>query len=102
MRRTLELDWPEARGLAVGSSVVRGSAAVGAASRWLALLVVRRKANPEVHHKEFRSYSGRDSEENLITLGCLPHEQFPEAGRSSLGTDPANSNSRRKKPSVTL
>ena len=28
--------------------------------------------NLEVHHKEFRSHSGEDSEENLITLcaGC--------------------------------
>jgi ATP-dependent DNA helicase RecQ len=25
-------------------------------------------ANLEVHHKEFRSHSGEDSEENLITL----------------------------------
>ena len=28
-------------------------------------------ANLEVHHREFRSHSGRDSEENLITL-CTP------------------------------
>jgi len=29
-------------------------------------------ANLEVHHKQFRSHSGHDSEENLITLcvGC--------------------------------
>ncbi len=29
-------------------------------------------SNLEVHHKEFRSHSGHDSEENLITLcvGC--------------------------------
>lgn len=29
-------------------------------------------SNLEIHHKEFRSHSGRDSEENLITLcaGC--------------------------------
>ena len=28
-------------------------------------------SNLEVHHKEFRSHSGYDSEENLITL-CIP------------------------------
>jgi len=27
-----------------------------------------RRSNLEVHHKEFRSHSGDDSEENLITL----------------------------------
>jgi 5-methylcytosine-specific restriction endonuclease McrA len=27
-------------------------------------------SNLEVHHKEFRSHSGGDSEENLITLFC--------------------------------
>jgi 5-methylcytosine-specific restriction endonuclease McrA len=29
------------------------------------------RSNLEVHHKEFRSHSGDDSEENLITL-CTP------------------------------
>jgi ATP-dependent DNA helicase RecQ len=27
----------------------------------------------EVHHKEFRSHSGDDSEQNLITLCCACH-----------------------------
>ena len=33
---------------------------------------LRHKAHLEVHHKEFRSRSGTDTEENLITLchGC--------------------------------
>jgi hypothetical protein len=31
----------------------------------------RTMSNLEVHHKEFRSHSGADSEENLITL-CAP------------------------------
>lgn len=30
-------------------------------------------SNLEVHHKEFRSQSGDDSEENLITLCCACH-----------------------------
>jgi 5-methylcytosine-specific restriction endonuclease McrA len=30
-------------------------------------------SNLEVHHREFRSHSGEDSEENLITLCCAPH-----------------------------
>ena len=30
-------------------------------------------SNLEVHHKQFRSHSGRDSEENLITLCCTCH-----------------------------
>jgi 5-methylcytosine-specific restriction endonuclease McrA len=29
--------------------------------------------NLEVHHKEFRSHSGQDSEENLITLCSVCH-----------------------------
>jgi 5-methylcytosine-specific restriction endonuclease McrA len=29
--------------------------------------------NLEVHHKEFRSHSGHDSEENLITLCSVCH-----------------------------
>ena len=31
-------------------------------------------ANHEVHHKEFRSQSGDDSEENLITLCTACHQ----------------------------
>ena len=30
-------------------------------------------SNLEVHHKEFRSHSGEDSEENLITLCTVCH-----------------------------
>ena len=30
-------------------------------------------SNLEVHHKEFRSQSGHDSGENLITLCCICH-----------------------------
>jgi 5-methylcytosine-specific restriction endonuclease McrA len=30
-------------------------------------------SNLEVHHKEFRSHCGQDSEENLITLCCKCH-----------------------------
>jgi ATP-dependent DNA helicase RecQ len=37
-------------------------------------------SNLEVHHKEFRSHSGDDSEENLITLcvGCHGEMHIPE------------------------
>ena len=30
-------------------------------------------SNLEVHHQEFRSHSGDDAEENLITLCCICH-----------------------------
>ena len=30
-------------------------------------------SNLEVHHKQFRSQSGNDSEENLITVCCTCH-----------------------------
>ena len=33
------------------------------------------RANLEVHHKEFRSHCGTDSEQNLITLCATCHEQ---------------------------
>ena len=32
-------------------------------------------SNLEVHHKQFRSHSGHDSEENLITLCVSCHEE---------------------------
>ena len=32
-------------------------------------------SNLEIHHKEFRSHSGEDSEENLITLCAACHSQ---------------------------
>ncbi len=42
-------------------------------------------ANLEIHHREFRSHSGRDAEENLITLCstchvCV-HGHAPETGQ---------------------
>ena len=33
-------------------------------------------SNLEVHHKQFRSHSGHDSEENLITLCFCCHEEM--------------------------
>jgi 5-methylcytosine-specific restriction endonuclease McrA len=33
------------------------------------------RANLEVHHQQFRSHYGNDSEENLITLCASCHEQ---------------------------
>ena len=35
-----------------------------------------RMSNLEVHHKQFRSHSGDDSEENLITLCVDCHDQM--------------------------
>ncbi|MGA8153361.1 MAG: hypothetical protein WB952_20590 [Terriglobales bacterium] len=36
-------------------------------------------SNLEVHHKEFRSHSGDDSEQNLITpLYCVPRQRAPQ------------------------
>jgi 5-methylcytosine-specific restriction endonuclease McrA len=34
------------------------------------------RANLEVHHKQFRSHSGHDSEQNLITLCVRCHEEM--------------------------
>jgi 5-methylcytosine-specific restriction endonuclease McrA len=36
-------------------------------------------SNLEVHHKQFRSHSGHDSEENLITLCCACHESVHQS-----------------------
>jgi ATP-dependent DNA helicase RecQ len=36
-------------------------------------------ANLEVHHKEFRSHSGADSEDNLITLCSTCHESVHQS-----------------------
>ena len=33
-------------------------------------------SNLEVHHKQFRSHSGHDSEENLITLCASCHQEM--------------------------
>jgi 5-methylcytosine-specific restriction endonuclease McrA len=35
---------------------------------------VAQMSNLEVHHKEFRSQSGDDSEQNLITLCAVCHD----------------------------
>jgi len=34
--------------------------------------------NLEVHHKQFRSHSGSDTEENLITLCAVCHKRLHE------------------------
>jgi 5-methylcytosine-specific restriction endonuclease McrA len=41
------------------------------------------KTNLEVHHKEFRSQGGFDSEENLITLCAGCHESVHQPRRSA-------------------
>jgi 5-methylcytosine-specific restriction endonuclease McrA len=38
-------------------------------------------SNLEVHHREFRSHSGADSEENLITLCSVCHAIVHDYGR---------------------
>jgi 5-methylcytosine-specific restriction endonuclease McrA len=40
-------------------------------------------SNLEVHHKEFRSHSGHDTEENLITLCNACHSSIHHCGDSS-------------------
>jgi len=40
-------------------------------------------SNLEVHHKQFRSHSGDDSEENLITLCVSCHEEMHSRRRDS-------------------
>ena len=39
--------------------------------------------NLEVHHKQFRSHSGHDSEENLITLCVSCHEEIHSQRRKA-------------------
>jgi 5-methylcytosine-specific restriction endonuclease McrA len=41
-----------------------------------------RKDRLEVHHKEFRSHAGEDSEENLITLCIICHSDVHGRRRS--------------------
>ena len=38
-------------------------------------------SNLEVHHREFRSHAGGDSEENLITLCAACHSSVHRSGR---------------------
>jgi len=40
-------------------------------------------SNLEVHHQEFRSHSGDDSEQNLITLCAKCHAGIHDGARSS-------------------
>ena len=42
-------------------------------------------SNLEVHHKRYRSHSGNDSEENLITLCVSCHEEMHSRRRGSQG-----------------
>jgi len=42
-------------------------------------------SNLEVHHQRYRSHSGSDSEENLITLCVACHEEMHSQRRSSQG-----------------
>jgi 5-methylcytosine-specific restriction endonuclease McrA len=39
-----------------------------------------KRSNLEIHHKEFRSHSGHDSEENLITLCTQCHADVHRRG----------------------
>ena len=39
-------------------------------------------SNLEVHHKQFRSHSGHDSEENLVTLCVCCHGEMHSPGRN--------------------
>ena len=40
-------------------------------------------SNLEVHHKDFRSHSGDDSDENLIVfVQCLPHSPASKLNRT--------------------
>jgi 5-methylcytosine-specific restriction endonuclease McrA len=43
-------------------------------------------ANLEVHHLQFRSHSGPDSEENLITLCRVCHASAHGTGHSEMDT----------------
>ena len=38
-------------------------------------------SNLEIHHKQFRSHSGDDSEDNLITLCTTCHDMFHRKAR---------------------
>jgi 5-methylcytosine-specific restriction endonuclease McrA len=42
--------------------------------------------NLEVHHKQFRSHSGDDSEQNLITLCAACHDETHHNVKSEIAT----------------
>ena len=84
-RRRPENDSPRPSRFAAGSLVVRKSAPAGPASRQLEVSILRRDVNLEVHHKEFRSHSGHDSDENLITLCTTCHAHMHH--RRGVGRD---------------
>ena len=65
---------------AAGYGVVRETAAAGAASRRLEMPRVRHDDEPEVHHRQYRSQSGDDSEQNLITLCVACHRNVHHGG----------------------
>jgi hypothetical protein len=64
---------PETRAIAPRSRFLRKTKTTDSAARRLALPIVRTLPNLEVHEKEFRSQSGDDSEDNLITLRAECH-----------------------------
>lgn len=76
MRRLHELDWPEARALALGSSGVRESAAAGTASRSLAMSIVRRDVEPGgPSHAISQSVGRRFRGKSDHTLLRMPRER---------------------------
>jgi 5-methylcytosine-specific restriction endonuclease McrA len=50
-------------------------------------------SNLEVHHKTFRSHSGDDSEENLITICAVCHAVAHRNGKNRSAGHPAKSRS---------
>ena len=48
--------------------------------------------NLQVHHKEFRSRSGDDTEINLITLCAMCHQQVHRSIRCGRGEEPGEDN----------
>jgi 5-methylcytosine-specific restriction endonuclease McrA len=44
--------------------------------------------NLEVHHKQFRSHSGADSEQNLITMCTACHATAHHRGNKIVGREP--------------
>ena len=54
-------------------------------------------SNLEVHHREFRSHSGADSEENLITLCTACHARVHRPETKLIGREPG----RKERSSTT-
>ena len=65
---------PKLRPSAARSKILQAALYRGLAEGWMEMSVLRQSENLQIHHKEFRSQSGDDTEQNLITLCSACHD----------------------------